>query len=443
MYSLLNYILMITTKYNNFYEFYIGEFSMDLSIFEFINVIILLLIFLGLFIKFLIQKYGFKIFILSILKRSFFILVFCLGMSFFSDFTSCETPINKIIGGYLKPENKKKVCIALGTIAGCYVAYKYIPAWYNLVSTYTKYRQFKIDKVQYDINYMSYLKNLYEQNQLKNKKELNDTLCQNYKDNLKNSQDIINHFMANFTNIREPYGNFLKNADVIHINKFFDMFKIVHILDINAEEDKYNAIIYRISNSYERANRIFYELHKSTDIHTIHNHKDVLLEQIKLFENFRDLLNFYGSQLLPFSFKYISHDGNVKWEKTTTSVEFEADVINLYTNLDILLTKTLDSAENVFQNINIISKSPIIVKPELVDLSDQIVNFKVLIKPELNIINFPAENLTGVKFITINLGYVTFYPLFYCSNKILGTVNPLSGKVFKDAILYFIGGGFF
>jgi len=81
---------------------------MDLSIFEFINVIILLLIFLGLFIKFLIQKYGFKIFILSILKRSFFILVFCLAMSFFSDFTSCETPINKIIGGYLKPENKKK-----------------------------------------------------------------------------------------------------------------------------------------------------------------------------------------------------------------------------------------------------------------------------------------------------------------------------------------------
>jgi len=46
--------------------------------------------------------------------------------------------------------------------------------------------------------------------------------------------------------------------------------------------------------------------------------------------------------------------------------------------------------------------------------------------------------LEGLKLTGINLGYVVFYPCLYCSNKIIGTVNPLSSHIFKEAVWYFI-----
>ena len=61
MISILEYIIFICKKYNNFSEYFIGEIDNSITIFQFFNCVILNLILIFLFIRFIIKTRGFYI----------------------------------------------------------------------------------------------------------------------------------------------------------------------------------------------------------------------------------------------------------------------------------------------------------------------------------------------------------------------------------------------
>ena len=104
MISFLDYIIFICKKYNNFSEYFISEIGNSITIFQFFNCIILNLIILFFVIRFFIKTWGFYIlrfiFIRFIIANIILLLVYIV-----SDFTICETEINKSSVNYLNNIN--------------------------------------------------------------------------------------------------------------------------------------------------------------------------------------------------------------------------------------------------------------------------------------------------------------------------------------------------
>lgn len=437
MYGFINYIISMCSKYDNFFDYYIYEISHILLFYQFINSILLLFFFICLIINFFFKKYKI-IFILSFLsKRFIFISFLFLFIYLCSDFTICDSPINKKIGYYLDTENKKYLAIACITItAGC-LLYKYVPIWFTNLSNYNKnilqhkenekilneynlsLQDYKIkkniiikkEKDLYDINYNNFIKefDIYLQNLilLKNRFKIID---ETYRNQFSKDFSMIvkmNKSILKFKkNIVSPTAN-----DILGLPEKNIVLLITNLNEINMIFENLNS-----NNNIYKLDLIEFNKHYDLIQTTMNNSIDYYINvscEICLinFSNFKN----YDKEALS---RYISNARNLQ-------INIRDSVI--YTDNYIkFLRKSLD-------NTNILLEAPIYL-PDMTKINQLVVPEKPILEP----INFSDLYLEGLKCTGINLGYLFFYPIFYCSNKIFGTSNPLSSHLFVDALWYFI-----
>lgn len=444
MYSFFKYIYNTFTEYKNLYDFYMCNFSNDLTYFSFVNSLVLLLILLIVFVRFCILRYTFKKFIKFLAKRLFFAFFIFLVVYLSSSFSVCDIAEKTNINNILNSDTKKYACIAAFTITGCYLGYQYIPTWYNSVLNYTKYKKYLIIKKQHDKYTVDY--NIYLE-KLKLKKTLNLEI-ENFKTTTSNFNTIINNFIKNFNNVSQQTDLFKNSAEISTTNIFLHNFKVSKGLS----KDYLNEYSWRINyltDNFEKIGLIATELYTTESIKNIPNKEEILTLQIKYFESIKDLYNFYALVLVPFACKHMDNNGNWKNPKDSSNFMFNIQLNHLYTEADKFTQNTLDLSIKVLEKYKFIENLPTIINPETLEGSANVLEFSSLVKPrklkmpdEFKNFNFSENNLEGIKFISINFGYIFFYPVLYCSNKILGTANPLSEKLFKEAVFYFFTGWF-
>jgi len=435
MYSIVNLILKFLQKYTNIYNFYIQEFVNDISLINFYNFIILLVIFLIIFLKFLIQRYG-------VIKILIFIITrFCVAMLLFlfiyilSDFTFCQTPINKSIGQYITNDKAKYICIATMTITGCYIGYKYIPILYTNIKNYNNYKISLIHKQEYDLKYQVYLEYLKKKEEF-DLNHLNQIKI--YNTDCKKFNDVLQHFLTNNSNIKEQYTNFCHNKDILSGNTFLFKFNFYNNI-VGLSQSDYNIKTQNFITNYNKLQDVIYSLKISNKFYII-DQELMFRNQIKLFNDIVCLFNFYGTEIIPFSKKFLNKNGELKNLNLLQDTNFTNKVYELGKTLDIYLNNAIASSNLALINSEKIFNYSLIVEPQNLTFTDIIIE-----KPNpIKYIEFSIENLEGFKFIGINLGYIFFYPVFYCSNKILGTINPFSKDLFYEAFknLFFFTGFF-
>lgn len=430
MYTLLNFIINLFTSYSSLFHFYTLELSEDIYFFEFINSIILFIILFFIFFRFLIKRYTFKILCVFIVKRIFFTTFLFFLFYFFSGFMYCETPINKGIKSFINNDTKKYLCIATMTITSCYIGYKYLPVFYTTIKNYNNYKISLIQKKEYDLKYQVYLEYIEKQKKLKNiqiehlnnfsiQSEKFTSILLNYILNYNNAQD-------NITILKDNIG--IKIANEILILKY-SPFKM---------SDELNFKLVKILKNYEKSFIIIKDLKESKKIYTIDlqsieiNHSDFLV-------NVATLIDFYNLRV----FNEIRKIEQLEYYNINNDIIGENNLIEMplyLKDLKILIDNTLYSSNQLLSGIESISTFPLVT-----DCLQFNLNLKEVEKPlEIIDIDYSFNNLENINLIGINLGYLCFYPILYCSNKIFGTINPLSSKVFKEAILFFFPfSGFF
>lgn len=452
MYTISKYLIEQIDKYKSFYNFYTLEFSNFISFFQFFNFLILILIFLILIIRFFIKYYTLKVFLTFLFKRFLF---GCLVLFFFN-FNSIFCMETVQSNSFLNNNTTKYTCIALVTITGCYLGYNYIPLWYDSVKNYTKYNKYlsyKQKEDKYNTDFAEYLKKVEEkklalktlkQNKLENKLEIETYTQTSEKFNL-----FLDNFLINYRNISNPITIFSTSPDIIKLNNFFNEYKVVKNLTpeyLNLYQGKFHCLFH----NYAKIESIISGLKKNNCVKQGFNQDEVLITQVQLFESLALLFNFYGSVVLPFSAKITLDSGDFKDPRLIKDITLDIQINHLSSRIDLLLDKSLDLSTKMLDHVNAISVLPELIKPEVIETV--IVNtsgFTSIVRPkkpklpeELKEFHFSADNLEGIKFISINCGYLCFYPILYVSNKIFGTLNPLSDKLFKDALFFFFTGWF-
>jgi len=427
MYTLVNSIIKLINNYKNINYFYIQECSNYISILDFYNSLILFIFLFIIFIKFLIQRYGIKKILIFIITR------FCVAMFVFlfiyilSDFTVCETPINKGIGQYITNDKAKYICIATMTITGCCLVYKYLPIWYADVKSHTTYVNYLEKKNLYDLNLKIYLESK------KAKMQYKQTCFDNFNLMYKNFTDSILTFLHLNSKFKGIINLFEKDKNIRFLNSSFSNFVMPH------KKETFNYRLHTIYTNYNKSLKIINDL-KTTD--KVYNFNYALLEENHLvfLKEVNVLMEFYEKTVNDSVLEINSFlDANAFSKNYLLEYNLRIKHLKTFNELDTLVDNTLNCSLFLLTFVENILESPIVLNN-----FDNFINFPTVPKPKkINSIDYSLDNLDGLKFISINFGYIFFYPIFYCSNKILGTNNPLSFIAFKKAISFFISGGFF
>lgn len=425
MYSLINSIIKFINKYSSVSNFYIEEqLQYDLSIFQFYMALIFFFILILIFIRFLIKKYTLKFLLIFIITRFIFAVLFFLIIFLTSDFTICETPINKGLKSFINTDNKKYLCIAAITVTGCFIGYKYIPAWYEGIKSHNKYTIYLNKRENFNLNQKIYLEYINKQSKLKKSFLDNwDIICNNFKISILEFFNLHNKFAERIVYF-EKHTGFRKETDQLTEYIFPFMFK-----------GKLNGKLSQIFSNYKETLKIMNDFNNNEKVYNLNsellnkNHLVFLEELSKLFDFYENEVHKSVLEIETFSPLYKNNlllDDLFKTKHVKTFLKLEELLESTNNSSLLLLTFVEESLESPLELNNM----------------DYLFNLNAIPKPKKpKIVDYPLENLEGFRYIGINLGYIFFYPILYCSNKIIGTTNPLSFTVFKKAIIFFISGG--
>lgn len=411
MITFFNYIKNIFSQYTGLYDFYLKELSNYISLFEFYNSFILLVIFYIIIIRFLIIRYTLKKLLIFIIKRIIFYFLFFFLFSFFLSPMYCENSVTKLFD-----TNTKKICIATFVVTGCYLSYKYIPIYYKTIMSHKNYTDYLKKKELYSsqtIEYSVYLEKLNKQN----------NLIIEYNENFSLFNNLIKQYCTYFQNFVEngDFNLIFNDLRIVEFNSYLSKVKLKLISEgIKIDTDDLDSKLIHIFNNFIKNGTLVKELNDSGIEYKIN--KSLYNYQNNCFIDLDNLIYFYKQKLIP-----------IFLNNSITDLDLNI-CIKLVKELNILLNKTKLSSDLMYSNFLKIQKSEILVKP--LDVTLNVCDYKKPIEPEP--VDFLLENLEGFRYIGINFGYVVFYPILYSSNKILGTCNPLSSKAFTEAIAYLI-----
>lgn len=434
MYGIINYIMSMLNKYNNIFDYYVYEVSHILLFYQFVNLIILLLFFGCLIFNFFLKRYTIKTIILFLFKRFFFVFFIFFSIYYYSDFSMCETHINKTINNSLNTDVKKYVFVTGITITAGFLLYKFIPICYNKVYNYNN-NIIKIKKYQKDLT--DYNFKLDEYNTLK------DTLIEKEKLNFSIK---YNQFLNSFKNY---------TADLILLTKKFKEAKTCYIEDVDKQFGHIKNINHflkgiKTKNSSALAQELSFVNDKNIIFLTSNlNDIDMLLENTLHIEKVYkiDVLKFNEyQQIVTF---YLFSTRNTYQKLLFELMEISGDIYNedklialnkTLKNLNFFINESLKQTNmyNTFLKSTFITGNTLLEVPVLNLNTPEIVNLQKPINCLIKPLDFGDLYLEGLKLTGINLSYIFFYPTLYCSNKIFGTVNPLSSELFKEALWYFI-----
>ena len=410
MISILEYIIFICKKYNNFSEYFIGEIDNSITIFQFFNCVILNLILIFLFIRFIIKTRGFYIkgVLTYIFTRLILVNIMLLLVYIISDFTMCETEINKASVSYLNNINiddtkKKYIAITCFAIIGGYLLYKYVPLYLNSLKPQnnslidkSKYEAYQNWIIEYNIS-----KKIYE--------DKHDVFMQrNLK--FKELQHSINVELDKFSIFRvnaidlhkiflPKYRDLIKEEDFLH-------FSDVQGFTYRQEQVENNLILIQEKMVYLM----------SSNNHFVHPSK-IVLDFDLLIDHETKMLETLISLNVLYNKYWDQYDSSVEGGITscTAIIDFTVYVDN---NLTIILNRQNDILRMFEESDRLVQISPYL------DIS----SCKIL----------PVEYVYDLKFFFFNVSYLFFYPTFFIFNRILGVHNPFIFKIFKDSIWYFI-----
>jgi hypothetical protein len=413
MISILEYIIFIFKKYNNFSEYFIGEIGNNITVFQFFNCVTLNIILLYFFIRFFIKTWGFciKKFSRIIITRLLLVNILLLSVYIISDFTMCETEINKASVSYLNNFNiddtkKKYIAITCFAIIGGYLLYKYIPIYLDSLKPQNNFliEKYKYQTYQDWIIFYNDSKKIYDRkHELFTKKQ----------SKLEELQYYINVELDRFSIFRLTAIDLHK----IFLPKYRDLIKeedFLHFSDVNGFSYRQEQIE---NNLIKIKEKMIYLMGKNIPADTFYASKivldfDALIDnEIKMLEtlvNLNVLYNKYWDQ----------YDSAVEGGITscTAIIEFTHYVDN---HITIILNHQNDILR-MFEESSRLTQ----ILPYLDTSSCKL--------------DLPLEYMHGIKFFVFNISYIIFYPTYFVFNKVLGVHNPFSLKIFKDSIWYFI-----
>jgi len=445
MYGIINYILLMSSKYNNIFEYYVYEVSSFLLFYQFVNLCLLSLFLIGLILNFFFKKYTIKTVILFLCKRFYFIFVLFFFIYTYSDFSLCDTHINKAVGGYLDTNTKKYVAITCVTITAGFLLYKYIPLFYNRVYNYNNniltIKKQKKDFFDYELNCKDYI----IKQDIIIKKEHEIYIQKNEK------------FIANFTTFKEYLITICNKFNEGHLfymqnvhsnfNKIQNMNYVIMAIKKKFPNSTTKELIFIKEQKVMLLTNNLNQIKTLLDNSVLKNNQKIIHNiDFVMFRKHQELLEFKiacVSELITNVFNEMSvitdNPVNLKDVEKLKQLVVSLQVLDFnlndclnYTELYLPFISNSFSIENVLINTPSTNFHPIINLP-LPSCPN------VIVKP----IDFGDLYLEGLKLTGINLGYIVFYPCLYCSNKIIGTVNPLSSHLFKEAVWYFITFKFF
>ena len=407
MISFLDYIIFICKKYNNFSEYFISEIGNSITIFQFFNCIILNLIILFFVIRFFIKTWGFYIlrfiFIRFIIANIILLLVYIV-----SDFTICETEINKSSVNYLNNINiddtkKKYIAITCFLLIGGYLLYKYVPMHLEGLKPQN---DLLIDRSKYQA-YQNWI--------LEHTKSQNNYDSQNY--NFKKSITKLEELQRGIDLELERFSIFRPEATILNdifLPKFGRLIKeedFLHYPDI----ESFNYSQYTIENNLI--------VIKEKMVHLMAGNQHFNCTE-KLRFDFNSLIENETQMIAKLSNLELTY--NKYWDQYDSSVEGGVTSCISIADFAFYVNNDLITILNCQNNIL-----------RMFDESDRIIQFLPYLDTSSCKI-LPIEYINDLKYFIFNVSYLIFYPTFFIFNKILGVHNPFIFKLFKDSIWYFI-----
>ena len=410
MISFLDYLATIFQKYNNFNEYFIGEIGNSITIFQYINSCFLILYFIFLIVRFFVLKFGFKAFLMFIIKRLFFILLFSYGIYVSSDFMVCDTVVNKTIKSHssnLTDEQKKYIAIGCGLVISTYLIYKFLVK----LDSYNRY------------------------NIAKKKFEQFSTFDEKTKKVFR-EQDNINIFVYNEkkeeVTVLTEY--IVANSSRLAINGFHDDLKKLNISLISKYESikRINPNLPEIKDFNVKQEIVICKLNKIVDKMYVligdNQNKPFRCKFDLLIEKERDLV----MELLALDVLYTNIITGLI-HNPVVSKKYYQEIVDASIEVDRSLSAIIKASDKLMPIIN--SAQFIGGFPGSPGTTFYYVGVNGFLNPPLGALD---GYLTGVRYFLLNTGYVLLYPTFFVCNKTLGVYNPVSFNTFKNAIWYFV-----
>ena len=311
----------------------------------------------------------------------------------------------------LDSNTKKYIGVACITLVGGYCAYKYIPLLYKKVYIYNLESLPK-----------NYPLNTYQLDLIK---------FHDYWTNNKFTSNQLNIINSNHSR------SLIFEKKIQNFNVFIDLFKIEH-------HDKMNGILHNlISPPATNCNTFLNEV--ANRIVGGEANLNLQTKLDKIYVSIKDN-HFYMKKIIKSGEKY-----NISTEYILLQYDIVDDLgelYNLYVNasatLEPIYKLTIDGIElNEYQQDSVVDLiDPLDEKLDKIDKSVKLLSLKLAAIENYHIPYiifepiFRTDSIDVLQVTGVSLGYVFFYPILYCSNKVLGTVNPLSSKAFYDALWY-------
>jgi hypothetical protein len=406
MLYILDYIILIFKKYNTFSDYFKNEIGNSITLFEFFNFLIFSLVLIILLFKFLIKTFGLKKVLNFIFIRLLIIYLIMLVIYISSDYTVCETEINKISVSHLKKDKELKTVVVLcGVIIGGYLVYKYLPVYVEslksqkiLLIEKSKFDLYKQEMLQHKKSYANFIheKNLFVEKFLQ----------------LKNLQVDISILLSEITSNRPQF----KNINDFFISKYIKLIQTEDFNHLNSprplnyyEEKIENNLIQILENMDNLMHS-----HSNMSICKLSVNYDVLIKlELNMIFNLLELRDAYV--------KYTNEYENCVAEDTITACNIVADFT---LKVNIILVNILNDQQDILHVFDIENSK---IVPEVLPYLELLPgNFL-----------FSTDYIYTLKFFVFNVSYLVFYPSFFIFNKILGVSNPFTFKIFKESIWYF------
>jgi hypothetical protein len=410
MLPIIDYIANIFQKYNNFNDYFIGEIGNSITIFQYINSCCLILYFIFLIIRFFVLKFGFKAFLMFIIKRLFVILIFSYGIYVSSDFMICDTVVNKTIKSHssnLTDEQKKYIAIGCGLVISTYLIYKFIVK----LDSYTRYNIGK-EKFEQLSNFDEKTKKVFI--------EKNNMDILEYTEKKEEVKVLTEYIVANSS--RLAINEFNTDLEALN-NSLFSKYESIKrinptlpgILNFN---DKQEIATQKLNKIVEK----MYILIGDTKNKPFRCNFDLLIEKK------RELV----MELLSLDVLYSNIITDLI-HNPVVSKKYYKEIVTASLEVDRSLSAIIKSSNEI---IRIIPHSTFICGiPGSPGTTLYYVGQNGFLNPPLSVLD---GYLTGIRYLLLNTGYVFLYPTFFVFNTTLGVYNPLCFYKFKEAIWYFV-----
>lgn len=244
-----------------------------------------------------------------------------------------------------------------------------------------------------------------KRNEFDKKTENFDVFIETYKVEVK---DKVNHLLFCLVNPSiEPCNNYLNTV----LTRILDLDLLSASLVISYQK--------KLDNIYSGVKENNFIINKIIKSHKKYNiSSDYYFLQDDIFKDLEELNKFY--------LNLVSIVTPIYKLELSNSPLSESQIDSIVELIDPLDEKLNDTLRNIYK-----------LRLKLSKIEENYVPY-VMYEPI-----FQTDSLDVLQVTGISLGYLVFYPVLYCSNKILGTVNPLSSKAFYDALWYILTFKFF